>query len=154
MSANNEIQEIIDAIFSCDFYKDFDKKINGVRLQQLGNKLIEEYGWENVCPVWQAYAYNHLDTFESLENFARLSQTTLLYLNKIPNACEFAAFFMYRWDLRDRWDEGGNQIEDFLFTFLYESGHIDMWNCVNENIFEDEEIAKYIAKWREKDGRY
>ena len=58
---------------------------------------------------------------------------------------------MYRWDISELWDEGGEDIENLVISILEKCGYVNFWTEENIYIFEDEKLKYHILKRREAD---
>ena len=112
--------------------------------------LIKEYPWEEVYPIWREYVYDHGNTFQSLVNLAYLLFVYDIDNDVIPDPYEFCSFFMYRWDIRELWDEGGEMIEELVAAILHKCGYIKYLECAY--IFDDEILNAHIEQWRKRNG--
>ncbi len=151
MTTKLDIEKETTYLFDADWYADDFDANDSYEHYNRAMALLEAYPWEEVYPVWKAYAYTKCKTFRELINYCNLYYYYGGIDYVIPDPYEFCSYFMYRFDISDLWDEGGESIEQFVFSILLKCGYIDLWNWKNVNIFEDETLERHIEQ-RKKYG--
>lgn len=151
MSDLEHIKQETKYIFDADWFSDdYDPEGNEEHYDR-AMKLQLEYPWEEVYLVWRDYIYENGTSFKELVNLANLCFSYGIQDHVIPDPYEFCSFFMYRWDIAERWNEGGEDIENLIISILDKCGYVNFWAEENTNIFEDERLKLHILKRREED---
>lgn len=151
MDSTKHIERETEYLFNADWFSDdFDPEDNEEHMDR-AYKLQYEYSWEEIYPIWKGYLYKNCKTFKELVNYANLYYYYGGTDHIISDPYEFCSYFMYRYDISELWDEGGEDIENLVISVLKTCGYVSFWMERNTNIFEDEDLKYHILEWRKKD---
>lgn len=152
MDKKEFIEKETEYLFSADWFsEEFDPDGQEEHMDR-AYKLREDYSWEDIYPIWKKYLHEHCKSFDELVNYANLYVYYGGVDEVIPDAYEFCSYFMYRYDIQELWDEGGEDIENLVIGVLVTCGYSCFGTNTNIYIFEDETLAYHIQERKKQEG--
>lgn len=137
-------------LFSEDFFSDtFDPEGHEDHLQR-AEELMMRYKWNDVFEVWNDYLHNKCITPEAVINYCNLFSYYGGQDQFIPDPYSFVGYILYRVDLNEYWDKGGDFLDDFCTSILEKAGEISIMSNPNYQLWDDKKLSNAIQKYGPK----
>ena len=151
MKLNKEIMNYNQELFGTDYYSDYSESFSDSLLEK-SEKIIKQYGWDNVFPCWFSYFKNKCGKKKAAISFINWFVTYGGHTRKIKHPYEFLGYLFNYFGLDDsKLDEKTNDVLDMIYVGVLEkTGIIHQDNYFELNPSNDRFLLDEIKKIKEK----
>lgn len=140
----NHIKKETEYLFSADFFSDgFDPEGCEEHLTR-AEELLEDNKWADVYSAWNAYLLNNCETPEAVINYCNLFSYYGGLDQFVPNPYSFVGYILYKVDLKEYWDKGGDFLDDFCTSVLEKAGEISLVSNPMYQLWDDPKVSDAI----------
>ena len=145
---NNNISEITQYLFDCNFFDDsFDPENEEVHLDK-AQELQTTYPWIDIITSWHEYLYTSCHSADEIINYANLFFYYEGSDNYNPEPYKFLGYLYAFVDMDIYWDKAGELFESIAINILSHQQLIDIRENPYYNPLEDSNILIEVEKWK------
>lgn len=151
MKLNAKIMDYNQKLFSTDYFGDYSEEFSN-SLLETSEKLIKDYGWDNVFPCWFSYFKNKCKNIKQAKSFINWFVTYGGHTRKIKHPYEFLGYLFNYFGLDEtKLDDRTNDVLDMIYVGILEkAGIIHQDNYFTKNPGNDRFLLDEINRIKEK----
>lgn len=144
---NENIYNITQYLFGCDFFSDsFDPEGKEEHLEK-AEQLLDSYSWNEIFPVWNDFLHSNCHSAEDVINFVNLFMYYGAAEQSLPDPYDFVGYILYKVDLDKYWDDAGDTIDSLCNSVLQKAGKIDLESNPYYQAWKDPKVLEVVEKY-------